>query len=122
MTEHLLVASDTAKLILDVPFVCKKSYDIGNFALYPTYRGFSLNKDGFLNIREEQNEELPSLLQEWLYFGLLQEFLGPQSEVNVQEFVRTIPSTEQQVLDTTNLPPILQECRKRLSGLKKDNR
>jgi len=120
MTEHLLVSSDPVKLALDVPFVCKKSYDIGSFALYPTSRGFSLNKDGFLNILEDQNEELPSLLQEWLYFGLLQEFLG--REVNLQDFVRTVPSTGQQVLDTTNLPPILLECRKRLFGLKKDNR
>lgn len=120
MTEHLLTASDPVLLPLEVPFVCKKSYEIGNFILYPTHRGFALNADGFLVIRKDQRHEIPSLLQEWLYFGLLKEFLG--REIDEREYFRTSPSTGQRVLYTANLPFILQQCRRRLLALKKDNR
>ena len=105
MTDHLFTATDGEALKLQVPYVCKESYQIGSFLLYPTTHGFEFNTHGFLVVREEDYPELPSLLQEWLYFGLLQEFLG--RPVKMDEFVHINPSGDA-ILDSSPLTTYLQ--------------
>ena len=120
MAEHLITSTEASVPMLEVPYVSKYSCKIGHFLLYPGSRGFMLNNAGFLVVREDQHEELVSLLQEWLYFGLLQEFLG--HPVNILDFLRLGHGSEQQIINSSPLPRILQSCRERLLAMPKGNR
>jgi hypothetical protein len=120
MPEHLIISSDASVPVFEVPYLCKDVCKIGHFLLYAGSRGFTLNVAGFLIVREEQHEELVSLLQEWLYFGLLQEFLG--CPVNILDFLRPGQDSERQIIRSSPLPRILRQCRQRLLGMPKENR
>lgn len=120
MAEHLITSTEASVPVLEVPYVSKNSCKIGQFLLYPGSRGFTLNNAGFLVVQEDQHEELVSLLQEWLYFGLLQEFLG--HPVNTPYFLRLSHGSKQQIINSSPLRRILQSCRERLLAMPKEDR
>ncbi|KAF2499922.1 hypothetical protein BU16DRAFT_534567 [Lophium mytilinum] len=48
---------------------------LGTFALFPTHCGFAIER-GQVDFQCDNTQKVASLLQSWLYFGLISEFLG----------------------------------------------
>ena len=71
---------------LPVPYLASIEYDFGGFESFPQRHGFM--QDGSLDTARTA-AELASLLQAWLYFGLIAECIG--RPVTVAEFVNTSP-------------------------------
>ncbi|KAF4635149.1 hypothetical protein G7Y89_g2946 [Cudoniella acicularis] len=117
--EHLLVASNPIIPSIRVPYVCEEIYQIGRFPVYPLDQGFELTTGGLVIVREEQRKEVGSLLQEWLYFGLLEEFLGRNV---VDDFVSYDLDGGFQLIQTSLLPKHLRVFREELSAMTKDER
>ncbi|OCK90319.1 uncharacterized protein K441DRAFT_699244 [Cenococcum geophilum 1.58] len=66
---------------IDIPVTTIVPYDFQGFTTFPSRYGFGLEKP----LGEEQSaDDTASLMQSWLYFGLLAEFFG--EPVNVEEF------------------------------------
>ena len=66
---------------IDIPITTIVPYDFRGFTTFPSRYGFGLEKP----LGEEQSaDDTASLIQSWLYFGLLAEFFG--EPVNVEEF------------------------------------
>ncbi|KAI9776887.1 MAG: hypothetical protein M1839_009335 [Geoglossum umbratile] len=86
--DHLPTVTDPAWPPVEVPYVCKEGYDDRGFSGYPERRGW--NTDLFLRgiFRQDLKswEDTASFLQEWLYFGMLTEFLG--FALKVDDFIR----------------------------------
>lgn len=120
MSEHLVTSIDGSPLVLRIPYLCDNLCENGHFLAYPASRGFDFDAAGLLIIREDLCQALTSLLQEWLYFGLLQEFLG--SPINSLSFVRPCGTSNQRVLDSSSLRLVLPNCRQRLLDMSKIER
>src|SRR3954463_9384790 len=87
---------------IEVPYVAILTYDFAGFEGFPDRLGFV--KDGRLDFESRSMDDCASLLQSWLYFGLLCEFIGQRIEVS--KFVH--PSLEgggRQVLRWTPCGP-----------------
>ncbi|KAI9853645.1 MAG: hypothetical protein M1813_002036 [Trichoglossum hirsutum] len=86
--DHLPTVTDPAWSPIEVPYLCKEGYDGQGFLGYPGRRGWST--DLFLGgtFRQDSKswEDTASFLQEWLYFGMLAEFLG--FVVKADDFIR----------------------------------
>ena len=93
---------------IDVPFVSLIKYDYApsedgsNFLEFPRRHFEHLQQRRGRTL--ESQEALLSLLQSWLYFGTLAEFLGRQ--INYDDFVRR-SSDGANILFSTNIPSLL---------------
>jgi hypothetical protein len=68
---------------IEVPYVATFTYDFGGFEGFPDRLGFV--KDGKLDLETRSIDDCASLLQSWLYFGVICEFAeGP---IEVSKFV-----------------------------------
>ncbi|KAL9119268.1 MAG: hypothetical protein Q9187_004179 [Circinaria calcarea] len=84
--DHLPLPRNPALPPIKVPFVCTKEYDAGPFLTYPDRKGWKISfpddRIAFLyNGREPLSIEKAAFIQTWLYFGLLQEALGPVFDI-----------------------------------------
>ena len=69
---------------LDVPVAEITPYELETWENFPSQLGFTQN-NGLPDIQERSISDVASLLQSWLYFGLLAEFLG--HPINHVDFV-----------------------------------
>ncbi|KAH8678933.1 hypothetical protein BGZ60DRAFT_513193 [Tricladium varicosporioides] len=115
--DHLPTATNPVKLAIEIPYICQETYQLGSFQEYPEFRGFQTTRISALNGEENFHQDLPSLLQEWLYFGLLEEFVGKSFDHNLicREF--STGSCWRKVIYTLRLPKLLGEFRNRVSEL-----
>ena len=114
-----------AQRIEQVPYVCSKPYDRGSFLEYP----FRENKSDILpysndpsytlvyqrlkQLQTSCKTELEGFLQTWLFFGLINEFLG--EFCRSETFVRNNPDGAM-ILSTSNLLGAIHEW---VSSIKK---
>ncbi|KAL8695112.1 MAG: hypothetical protein Q9218_000390, partial [Villophora microphyllina] len=115
--EHLPVPRDFHGLEL-VPYVCSKPYDGGSFLEYPIreQKPYMVPHPGEPSFRmdfwhREQlhptpNDELEDMFQRWLFFGLIQEFLG--GLCTGETFIREVADGTL-VLSTSNLWKLVEE-------------
>ena len=66
---------------IEVPLLAKLKYDFDGFDSFPYRHGFI--KDGKLD-RFRSLDELTALMQSWLYFGLISEYIG--KPINTEDF------------------------------------
>ncbi|KAH8805251.1 hypothetical protein F5884DRAFT_885368 [Xylogone sp. PMI_703] len=86
---------------IDVPLVALIPYDFDtkDFSRFPERHGF-LDKDGNLDLNRSVTE-VASLLQSWLYFGLLAEFAGRSIDVNsFRRDIETGPLVDSAAIET----------------------
>jgi hypothetical protein len=74
--DHVPVPQGYSKDSWYVPLVATFDYDFYDFGSFPQRHGFMM-EDGGLNM-SRSSVDLASMLQSWLYFGLLSEFLDRQ--------------------------------------------
>lgn len=94
---------------IKIPYVCTDEYDNQNFFSYPQRKGW--DKELAVFDSEFQNktfQEVQSLLQTWLYFGMLCEVLGVSGvKVDINDFIDERASGERFV-STIALPRSLR--------------
>ena len=120
--EHLpAVPTRTVHGLETVPYVCKKSYDRGPFLTYPIrekkpyFIPDTANVTivtGRLPILEYErrsptpNKELEAFCQTWLFFSLINEFLGDFCKA--ADFVRPESAGDIKTLSTSRLPKLVR--------------
>ena len=81
--DHLPLPHNPASPPLKVPFVCTEEYDRGPFLTYPQRQGWQIlhPKHRILLLHdgaEPCRSEKAAFIQTWIYFGLLNEAVGPR--------------------------------------------
>ncbi|PVH97881.1 hypothetical protein DM02DRAFT_683758 [Periconia macrospinosa] len=61
---------------IEIPFVANIEWDGMDFETFPSRHGFAVDADGNLLLDDIDAHRLASVLQSWLYFGLLTDLLG----------------------------------------------
>jgi hypothetical protein len=89
----------------------------GPFIDFPKQLGFNFKADpaGCLDIDPHSASEVTVLLQSWLFFGLLVEFLG--TSVNLEAFILPPNNGEGQTIDLTVLEKLLVEWNDRMQNM-----
>ena len=121
--EHLPKrAGQTKSLFPEIPYLCQDRYDQGPFLDYPRRLGlpdfkieWNLRMNPSLSIAKERflaavpRAELEPFLQNWLFFGLLNEVLGDL--YRHEDFVTTVldGETEKTIVTTADLLSRLEE-------------
>ena len=121
--EHLPKRTgQTQSLFPAIPYLCQDKYDEGPFLDYPHRSGLpdlkiegTLGINSFLNIPKQQflaavpRSELEPFLQNWLFFGLLNEVLGDL--YRHEDFITTVldGGTEKTIVTTADLLSRLEE-------------
>ena len=106
---------------IDVPILClygeyRFSYDDLDYNTFPNRSGYVVDSWGdFLedDIARQPWPKTLSMLQAWLYFGLLKGTLGDQ--FREEDFIRQ--STASLFLDTSKLPDVLQRRKQQLEQI-----
>jgi hypothetical protein len=85
--DHLPMPHNPCRPIFKVPLVCKSGYSLGKgpFYKFPARHLESLRNDGD-QTAPSTNEILLSLIQSWLFFGVITEFF--QKEVEIHTFTK----------------------------------
>ena len=103
---------------IEVPHVCRKSYDGGPFLTYPIREGkgyvlpAASSTSGQLPFWQHEKlhptpkDELESFFQTWLFFGLLHEILGDLH--SPQDFIRASQEAPDKVISTSKLISITE--------------
>lgn len=88
---------------LEIPYICDDlvDYDGLEFSEYPSRRGWSVEGDKF-HWMKAPPVLVAKRAQNWLYFGLLQVFLGPLFDK--QDFISSSGRSNGRVLDSCLLP------------------
>ncbi|EXJ71669.1 uncharacterized protein A1O5_05477 [Cladophialophora psammophila CBS 110553] len=94
--DHLPQPNTTTPTPLQVPFLARIEYNVGDFwLLYNRY-----DREGL----QYSAEEVASFIQSWLYFGLLAEFAG--RPIDPKTFLRREASEDGTVADFVSLLPL----------------
>lgn len=108
--DHLPRPYDSNGPLLEVPFVANIPWDFLDFGTFPSRHGFLQKENGSVMFDHHSTEDIASLIQSWLYFGLLAELFG--NRVNRDDFKRHIPATSGKprgiVVDSTPLERIIK--------------
>ncbi len=121
--EHLpAVPTRTVHGLETVPYVCKKSYDREPFLTYPIRENkpyfipdtaanvnIVIGKSSILEYERlypTPNKDFEAFCQTWLFFGLINEFLG--DFCNSEDFVRPEPAGDGRTLSTSRLPELVR--------------
>lgn len=99
---------------IEICLVDGNSYDNLGFVNYPKRQGYQ-NDLEILGLREESAEMFMSLLQTWLYFGLLTDFL--QEPIPVAAFSREDDATRRRLLCSSALPEYCVNWKQRILAL-----
>lgn len=99
---------------IEICLVDGNSYDNLGFVNYPKRQGYQ-NDLEILGLREESAEMFMSLLQTWLYFGLLTDFL--QEPIPVAAFSREDDATRRRLLCSSALPEYCVNWKQRTLAL-----
>ena len=95
-------------------------YDSQGFHKFPNRTGWKLSPTGRWECESDKSRNPTSFLQAWLFFGLLSEFLGQDSQFKSEEYrVRNLSS--RWIITTENLPRHLREWRERTLKAKDDS-
>ena len=117
--DHLpAVPTATVPGLETVPYVCKKSYDGGPFLTYPIRENrpeiipdaANAGKE-FLWQHEKRhptpNEEFEAFCQTWLFFGLINEFLG--NICTSADFMQPDKDGDKSFISTSRLPALVEQ-------------
>ena len=100
-----------------VPYVCKKSYDNGPFLTYPVREnrpeivpdaaiaGKASLRD-YEKLHPTPNEEFEAFCQTWLFFGMINEFLG--DICTSADFLRPGVDGTSSIISTSKLPALVE--------------
>jgi hypothetical protein len=80
---NISIPSEERMSPIEVPYVATFTYDFGDFEGFPNRLGFV--KDGQLDLETRSIDDCASLLQSWLYFGVICEFT--ERPIEVPKFV-----------------------------------
>jgi hypothetical protein len=104
---------------IQIPLVTRITHQpsAGPFIDFPKQLGFKFREDcrKCLDIDSHPAHEVTVLLQAWLFFGLLAEFLD--THINVQAFISSQNEDEGQSLDITILENLLVEWNDRIQSM-----
>lgn len=89
--DHLPLPREPLLRSIIVPYYCTEPYDGGPMLNYPARHGWEVLYSPFgisylINGEEPTDGQLIPFIQNWLYFGYLQEIFGPL--VNIQNFIK----------------------------------
>ena len=116
--DHLpSVSNATVPGLEIVPYVCKKSYDNGPFLTYPVRENRpEIVPDAAIagkpSLREYErlhptpNEEFEAFCQTWLFFGMINEFLG--KICTSADFLRPGVDGTSSIISTSQLPALVE--------------
>lgn len=106
--DHLPYPQDPACPRIEIPYVCAnlEEYDGLDFINYPVRRGWAHSAHS-AHWMDCPWEIAAKRAQNWLYFGLLLEVIGPSYKE--ESFLRQNPNNDGCVIDTSKLPRILQD-------------
>jgi len=101
--DHLPNPRNPTHVPIEVPYVCKEDYDDGPFSQYLERKGWT--QSNIIDSRElgKPLQDVQSILQTWLYFGILTEVFG--EPIRAANFIRT--NERGRKLITTSLLPFL---------------
>lgn len=113
--DHLPYPQDPAWPLIEIPYICAEleEYDGLDFINYPVRRGWSQTAHG-AQWMDCPWETSAKRAQNWLYFGLLHEFIGPGYKKEL--FLRQNPNNNGYVIDTSRLPDILRHRSRSVRG------
>lgn len=104
---------------IQIPLVTRITHQpsTGSFIDFPKQLGFDFKEDRTecLDIGFHSAHEVTILLQSWLFFGLLAEFLDTQ--IDIQAFISTQNEAESQVLDCSILEQLFIEWKDRIQNM-----
>ena len=100
-----------------VPYVCKKSYDNGPFLTYPVRENRpeivpdaaiagKASLQEYERLHPTPNEEFEAFCQTWLFFGMINEFLG--NICTPADFLRPGVDGTSSILSTSQLPALVE--------------
>ena len=96
------------------------AYDSQDFHKFPNRTGWKLESTGWWEYEFDKSRNPTSFLQAWLFFGLLSEFLGQDSQFKSEEY-RVRDRSSRWIITTENLPRHLREWRERMLKAKDDS-
>lgn len=95
---------------VEVPYVCSKPYDGGNFSTYAERQGWILKNLHDGNLEDRSVESAAALLQEWMYFGVLHEvFAYVDVSYHPDDFVTRTETKH--LITTKKLPELIMRWR-----------
>lgn len=104
---------------IEVPLLNIIPYDLLGFSSFPHRHGFA--KNGKLDLDDHSEDDLASLLQSWLYFGLLAELTGQPVDLSI--FSRPHDQNETRILvDSRALETVLSKRHSFFESLSKDEK
>src|SRR5271154_6734100 len=103
--DHLLISKSPAHPRIEVPYLSKTPYD-GHFDSFLSQHGWGEQELRKSDLTANELEELESLLQTWLFFGLLEEVFG--KPISVSDWVRK-GRNGRDVLTTSLVRPWLKD-------------
>ena len=104
---------------IEIPLMEVIPYDFQGFTSFPTRHGFTTESNK-LQLSRPSNE-IASMLQSWLYFGLLAEFIG--YPLCIQHFVRSRRAGDtSDFISSAILEELLRDWDERRNSIKRANR
>lgn len=86
--DHLPGLAHATSTYPRVPFLCDQEYDNLPFDQYQVRRGWDVHRLYNRDFSQHPPRETASFLQTWLFFGLLNEILGFQRPISMQDFIQ----------------------------------
>jgi hypothetical protein len=107
--DHLPAPLGASDSCIVIPFVADIPWDFKDFDKFPARHSFITTEDGWPLLDAIDVPRLASLLQSWLYFGLLSDIL--EITVRTEDFCRTRPTHNgkpaAKILDSSELASLL---------------
>ncbi|KAL4800769.1 hypothetical protein BDV19DRAFT_2807 [Aspergillus venezuelensis] len=108
--DYIETVSDSPYPEIDVPCLSLEEYDDSDFLTYPERAGWDV--DRLLAGNFSQHEDAATLLQDWLFFGVLWEVFGPLGKGAKHNYIKqkegyehgvvTVASLDEQILELSS--------------------
>jgi hypothetical protein len=114
--DHL--PSGLQPLVFQAPYICTEDYKHdGKWVDYPARKGINIMHIRYESFRYYDRERIGSFLQNWLFFGLLQDVFDIKCDANtLKDFVRK-GKNGQKFLSTSELPKYLEVWQQRVKDI-----
>ena len=121
--DHLLSPGPVSRAqssLFEIRCFAKDDYDDGEFSSFPERQGWmARSNDAWLVLIQDASEEFQSLLQRWLYFGVLHLFF--RKRVSVKEMSKISKDGSHMCLDSTALLRLISAWLDDLKGFQKSD-
>jgi hypothetical protein len=104
----------------EVPYLCEQKYDGLGFASYPQRRGWDSERLKAGDFDEHPVNRTCAFLQEWLFFGLLGEFFGP--DFDSDDFITRQEGKGRLLITTRKLVEYAKALYKRIKSMSHEQR